>query len=75
MFVTNNSTKSRADYKKKLDGLGIPAKVVGEGPFFWFWKVDLLVISPSNSVELDSFFCCPFVVRFGEVLVSLANVC
>ncbi|KAF2418964.1 2-phosphoglycolate phosphatase [Tothia fuscella] len=27
VFVTNNSTKSRADYKKKFDGLGIPAKV------------------------------------------------
>ncbi|KAI4135638.1 MAG: hypothetical protein LQ347_000493 [Umbilicaria vellea] len=27
VFVTNNSTKSRADYKKKLDTMGIPAKV------------------------------------------------
>ncbi|EED12246.1 4-nitrophenylphosphatase [Talaromyces stipitatus ATCC 10500] len=27
VFVTNNSTKSRADYKKKLDGLGIPSNV------------------------------------------------
>ncbi|KAF2274608.1 4-nitrophenylphosphatase [Westerdykella ornata] len=27
VFVTNNSTKSRADYKKKFDKLGIPAKV------------------------------------------------
>ncbi|KAJ9622349.1 p-nitrophenyl phosphatase [Taxawa tesnikishii (nom. ined.)] len=27
VFVTNNSTKSRADYKKKFDGMGIPAKV------------------------------------------------
>ncbi|KAA6416049.1 MAG: 4-nitrophenylphosphatase [Lasallia pustulata] len=27
VFVTNNSTKSRADYKKKLDAMGIPAKV------------------------------------------------
>lgn len=27
IFVTNNSTKSRADYKKKLDALGIPATV------------------------------------------------
>ncbi|PSK57836.1 hypothetical protein B9Z65_9038 [Elsinoe australis] len=27
VFVTNNSTKSRADYKKKFDNLGIPAKV------------------------------------------------
>ncbi|KAI5289069.1 hypothetical protein KEM54_004471 [Ascosphaera aggregata] len=27
VFVTNNSTKSRADYKKKLDNLGIPASV------------------------------------------------
>ncbi|KAL4926968.1 4-nitrophenylphosphatase [Aspergillus undulatus] len=25
VFVTNNSTKSRADYKKKLEGLGIPS--------------------------------------------------
>lgn len=25
--MTNNSTKSRRAYKKKLDGLGIPAKV------------------------------------------------
>ncbi|EAU38392.1 conserved hypothetical protein [Aspergillus terreus NIH2624] len=35
VFVTNNSTKSRADYKKKLDGLGIPSNtrkvfVIGE---------------------------------------------
>jgi 4-nitrophenyl phosphatase len=28
VFVTNNSTKSRADYKKKFDKLGIPAEVV-----------------------------------------------
>ncbi|MCJ1230699.1 hypothetical protein MMC12_007373 [Toensbergia leucococca] len=27
VFVTNNSTKSRADYKKKLDDMGIPAQV------------------------------------------------
>ncbi|CAL5866166.1 uncharacterized protein PFLUO_LOCUS373 [Penicillium psychrofluorescens] len=27
VFVTNNSTKSRADYKKKLEGLGIPSTV------------------------------------------------
>ncbi len=27
IFVTNNSTKSRADYKRKLDSLGIPAGV------------------------------------------------
>lgn len=27
IFVTNNSTKSRADYKKKLDNLGIPSNV------------------------------------------------
>ncbi|MCJ1254740.1 hypothetical protein MMC24_002556 [Lignoscripta atroalba] len=27
VFVTNNSTKSRADYKKKLIGMGIPAEV------------------------------------------------
>lgn len=27
VFVTNNSTKSRADYRKKLEGMGIPAKV------------------------------------------------
>ncbi|KAI9889801.1 MAG: hypothetical protein M1814_004903 [Vezdaea aestivalis] len=27
VFVTNNSTKSRADYKKKLDSLGIPSNV------------------------------------------------
>ncbi|KAF2876981.1 HAD-like domain-containing protein [Massariosphaeria phaeospora] len=27
VFVTNNSTKSRADYKKKFDKLGIPAEV------------------------------------------------
>ncbi|KAF2089257.1 2-phosphoglycolate phosphatase [Saccharata proteae CBS 121410] len=27
VFVTNNSTKSREDYKKKFDKLGIPAKV------------------------------------------------
>jgi 4-nitrophenyl phosphatase len=29
VFVTNNSTKSRADYKKKFDALGIPCEVVG----------------------------------------------
>ncbi len=28
MFVTNNSTKSRADYKKKFDVMGIPCEVV-----------------------------------------------
>jgi 4-nitrophenyl phosphatase len=28
VFVTNNSTKSRADYKKKFDTLGIPCEVV-----------------------------------------------
>jgi 4-nitrophenyl phosphatase len=27
VFVTNNSTKSRADYKKKLESMGIPATV------------------------------------------------
>lgn len=27
VFVTNNSTKSRRAYKKKLDDLGIPAEV------------------------------------------------
>ncbi|KAH0168944.1 4-nitrophenylphosphatase, partial [Aureobasidium melanogenum] len=27
VFVTNNSTKSRADYKKKFDSMGIPCKV------------------------------------------------
>ncbi|GLI74492.1 p-nitrophenyl phosphatase [Penicillium ochrochloron] len=27
VFVTNNSTKSRADYRKKLEGLGIPSNV------------------------------------------------
>ncbi|MCJ1481532.1 hypothetical protein MMC06_001691 [Schaereria dolodes] len=27
VFVTNNSTKSRADYRKKLVGMGIPAEV------------------------------------------------
>ncbi|KAI4203644.1 MAG: hypothetical protein LQ350_001645 [Teloschistes chrysophthalmus] len=27
VFVTNNSTKSRADYQKKLESLGIPASV------------------------------------------------
>ncbi|KAL2055562.1 hypothetical protein ABVK25_004370 [Lepraria finkii] len=27
VFVTNNSTKSRSDYKKKLTDMGIPAAV------------------------------------------------
>ncbi|MCJ1355221.1 MAG: hypothetical protein MMC33_005212 [Icmadophila ericetorum] len=27
VFVTNNSTKSRADYRKKLEGMGVPATV------------------------------------------------
>ncbi|KAL1997832.1 hypothetical protein VTN02DRAFT_649 [Thermoascus thermophilus] len=27
VFVTNNSTKSRADYKKKLEGMGLPSSV------------------------------------------------
>ena len=28
VFVTNNSTKSRADYKKKFDSMGISASEV-----------------------------------------------
>ena len=28
VFVTNNSTKSRADYMQKLTGMGVPANVV-----------------------------------------------
>lgn len=28
IFVTNNSTKSRADYQEKLQAMGIPAEVV-----------------------------------------------
>jgi 4-nitrophenyl phosphatase len=28
IFVTNNATKSREDYKKKFDKLGIQAEVV-----------------------------------------------
>ena len=28
IFVTNNSTKARKDYKKKFDGLGIPCSEV-----------------------------------------------
>ena len=28
VFVTNNSTKSRADYKEKLESMGIPAEIV-----------------------------------------------
>lgn len=31
VFVTNNSTKSRADYKKKFDKMGIVAKEVSMG--------------------------------------------
>ena len=33
VFVTNNSTKSRSDYKKKLDGLGIPGQIVRKPVF------------------------------------------
>ncbi|KAL8999468.1 MAG: hypothetical protein Q9169_001673 [Polycauliona sp. 2 TL-2023] len=32
VFVTNNSTKSRADYRKKLESMGIPAAVVNSIP-------------------------------------------
>ena len=32
VFVTNNSTKSRADYKKKFDGMGISANEVRSRP-------------------------------------------
>ena len=32
VFVTNNSTKSRADYKKKLESMGVPASVVSTIP-------------------------------------------
>ncbi|KAI9877886.1 MAG: hypothetical protein M1830_002515 [Pleopsidium flavum] len=32
VFVTNNSTKSRADYKKKLENMGIPCKVLTPNP-------------------------------------------
>lgn len=36
VFVTNNSTKSRADYKQKLTSMGIPAKTVGPPvPISW----------------------------------------
>lgn len=31
IFVTNNSTKSRAEYQEKLQAMGIPAEVV-RGP-------------------------------------------
>lgn len=34
VFVTNNSTKSRADYRKKLDGLGIKAGIVCPAPLY-----------------------------------------
>lgn len=34
VFVTNNSTKSRADYRKKLESLGIPSTVVSQGGHF-----------------------------------------
>lgn len=30
VFVTNNSTKSRSDYKKKFDKVGITASEVGQ---------------------------------------------
>lgn len=50
VFVTNNSTKSRADYKKKLDGLGIPSNVVCQDSYqsilarngSSFWQLTLL---------------------------------
>jgi len=32
LFVTNNATKSRRNYKKKFDGLGIEAHVVRSTP-------------------------------------------
>src|SRR5579863_2006464 len=34
LFVTNNATKSRRNYKKKFDGLGIEAHVVRISPQF-----------------------------------------
>jgi ribonucleotide monophosphatase NagD (HAD superfamily) len=40
VFVTNNSTKSRADYKKKFDKLGIPAEVVCIPPRFRYCLTD-----------------------------------
>lgn len=35
VFVTNNSTKSRADYRKKLEGLGIPSTVVSDTNYYY----------------------------------------
>lgn len=39
VFVTNNSTKSRVEYMKKLTSMGIPATVV---------RPPLLPLKPSN---------------------------
>jgi ribonucleotide monophosphatase NagD (HAD superfamily) len=38
VFVTNNSTKSRADYKKKFDSMGISASEVNipDYAFYYF---------------------------------------
>ena len=39
VFVTNNSTKSRADYKKKFDKVGIEAKEVSRGWRTWKYSI------------------------------------
>ena len=41
LFVTNNATKSRANYKKKFDKLGIQAEVVRIVGFWLARRSDL----------------------------------
>jgi ribonucleotide monophosphatase NagD (HAD superfamily) len=43
VFVTNNSTKSRADYKKKFEKLGIPAEVVRKQRFQCMAPADKMI--------------------------------
>lgn len=45
MFVTNNATKSRKNYKKKFDDLNIEAHVVGK-------LIDIALISLRTSIRM-----------------------
>lgn len=52
VFVTNNSTKSRLDYKKKLDKLGVPATHVS-APIVGYMNIAVWLIDiPGGNIFL-----------------------